>query len=124
MDLKFEGQLLNFDTVDKCSRRFAKDCTVTFPEKIPVTYNFNPDEIIGFANISKSEDGLDCEVTLFNADILPENEHFVGGYYTGVKKHIEDDITVVDSGRLVSMSIVPKRNVADENLKIRRVEDD
>lgn len=35
--------------------------------------------------------------------------------------HAEDYITVIDSGRLVSMSIVPEHNVADENLKVRRV---
>ena len=42
--------------------------------------------------------------------------------YTGVKSHVEDHITVIDSARLVSMSIVPKHGVADENLKVRRVE--
>ena len=38
-----------------------------------------------------------------------------------IKTHVEDHITVIDSGRLVSMSIVPEHNVADENLKVRRV---
>ena len=122
MDLKFEGQLLKFGTVDKCNRKFASDCKITFPEKIPVTYNFNMDEIIGDAAISKVEDGLKCEVLLLDADILPENEYFVGGYYTQIKRHVEDHITIIDSGRLVSMSIVPEDNVADENLKVRRVE--
>lgn len=58
---------------------------------------------------------------LFDTNILPGNEYFVGGYYTRIKTHVEDHITVIDSGRLVSMSIVPEHNVADENLKVRRV---
>ena len=79
------------------------------------------DEIIGHADISKVEDGLKGVVSLFDTNILPGNEYFVGGYYTRIKTHVEDHITVIDSGRLVGMSIVPEHNVADENLKVRRV---
>ena len=79
------------------------------------------DEIIGHADISKVEDGLKGVVSLFDTNILPGNEYFVGGYYTRIKTHVEDHITVIDSGRLVSMSIVPEHNVADENLKVRGV---
>ena len=122
MGLRLKGQVLKFDVVDKCNRKFASDCEVTFPEKVPVTYNFNPDEIIGHADISKIEDGLNCEVSLFDTNILPQNEYFVGGYYTRVKTHVKDHITIIDSTRLVSMSILPEHNVADENLKVRRVE--
>ena len=49
MGIKFEGQVLKFGTVDKCNRKFAPDCKITFPEKIPVAYNFDMDEIIGQA---------------------------------------------------------------------------
>lgn len=41
MSIKFEGQVLKFGTVDKCNRKFAPDCKITFPEKIPVAYNFD-----------------------------------------------------------------------------------
>lgn len=58
MGIKFEGQVLKFGNVDKCNRKFAPDCKITFPEKIPVAYNFDMDEIIGHADISKVEDGL------------------------------------------------------------------
>lgn len=119
MGIKFEGQVLKFGTVDKCNRKFAPGCKITFPEKIPVAYNFDMDEIIGHADISKVEDGLKGVVSLFDTNILPGNEYFVGGYYTRIKTHVEDRITVIDSGRLVSMSIVPEHNVADENLKVR-----
>lgn len=122
MGLRLKGQVLKFDVVDKCNRKFASDCEVTFSEKVPVTYNFSPDEIIGHADISKVEDGLNCEVSLFDTNALPQNEYFVGGYYTRVKTHVKDHITIIDSARLVSMSIIPEHNVADENLKVRRVE--
>ena len=56
MGIKFEGQVLKFGNVDKCNRKFAPDCKITFPEKIPVAYNFDMDEIIGHADISKVED--------------------------------------------------------------------
>ena len=46
MSIKFEGQVLKFGTVDKCNRKFAPDCKITFPEKIPVAYNFDMDEIM------------------------------------------------------------------------------
>lgn len=124
MECKFKGQVLKFNTVDKYNRKFSSDCKITFSDKIPVTYNFNMDAIIGHADISKMQDGLNCEMALFDTDILPKNEYFVGGYYTGVKTHVEDHITIVDSGRLVSVSIIPEHNVADENLKIRRDEND
>ena len=50
MGIKFEGQVLKFGNVDKCNRKFAPDCKITFPEKIPVAYNFDMDEIIGHAD--------------------------------------------------------------------------
>ena len=87
MGIKFEGQVLKFGTVDKCNRKFAPDCKITFPEKIPVAYNFDMDEIIGHADISKVEDGLKGVVSLFDTNILPGNEYFVGGYYTRIKTH-------------------------------------
>lgn len=43
MGIKFEGQVLKFGNVDKCNRKFAPDCKITFPEKIPVAYNFDDD---------------------------------------------------------------------------------
>lgn len=72
MGIKFEGQVLKFGTVDKCNRKFAPDCKITFPEKIPVAYNFDMDEIIGHADISKVEDGLKGVVSLFDTNILLE----------------------------------------------------
>lgn len=54
--------------------------------------------------------------------LFSDDEYFVGGYYDRVKRHIENGVTIIDSARLVSVSIVPEHGVADENLKVRRVE--
>lgn len=110
---EFEGQVLKLGTIDKCRRKFAEDCKLDFATRIPVAYNFDSSSpLIGVADISRDEDGLACQLTLYPAEAFSANEYFVGGYYTGV----------IDSARLVSMSIVPKHGVADENLKVRRVE--
>lgn len=122
---EFEGHVLKLGTMDKCRRKFAEDCKLDFAPRIPVAYNFDSSvSLIGMADISRDEDGLACQLTLFATNVLSDNEYFVGGYYTRVKSHVEDHITVIDSARLVSMSIVPEHGVADENLKVRRVEAD
>ena len=64
MGLRLKGQVLKFDVVDKCNRKFASDCEVTFPEKVPVTYNFSLDEIIGHAGKEKKFGGS-CMKSVF-----------------------------------------------------------
>ena len=78
MDLILKGQVLKLDVVDKCNRKFALDCEIIFPEKIPVTYNFNPDEIIGHGNIYKIKDGLNCEVSLLYQGQDPSRRPYHG----------------------------------------------
>lgn len=34
--MTFEGRLLNLDSVDKCGRKWAKDCEISFPDKLAV----------------------------------------------------------------------------------------
>lgn len=121
---ELEGCILKLDSIDKCGRKFAADCKITFLEKIPVTLGFDRESIIGYAELSESKDGIECKVVPFDSEALPENEYFVGGYYTHVKSHKEGDITVIDSGRMVSMSIIPEHSVADNKLKIRRHKND
>lgn len=120
----YEGCLLRLGTVDKCGRKFAEDCKITFPDKVPVTYNFQigVGNVLGTADISRDEAGLKCKVTMTHDD-FNGSEYFVGGYYYSVQKHKEGDITVIDSCRLVGMSIVPDAvHCSDEN-KIWKVED-
>lgn len=49
-----------------------------------------------------------------------EDEYYVGGYYTNVKRHDENSICVIDACALRSMSIVLAP--ADKSLKIRKEE--
>lgn len=122
---KFEGRVLKLDSMDICSRKFAKDCNIRFLERVPVLYNFqnnDPESVLGFADISKDDEGLLCKCEL---DVAFSDEwYFVGGYYLSVKAHTEGVITVIDSGKLIAMSIVPNGAQADDNLKIRRVNND
>ena len=101
----------------------AEDCKITFPNKVPVHWNFDrlydPRPVIGDANIVRDDKGLVCEVNL-TTDLLTEDEYYVGGYYTNVKRHDENSICVIDACALRSMSIVLAP--ADKSLKIRKEE--
>lgn len=119
----FEGRLLKVGTEDKVRRKFVDDCKLEFAEKIPVCYNFDfTSPVLGHADVSRDEDGLLCKLTLSDINAFSDDEYFVGGYYDRVKRHIENGVIIIDSARLVSVSIVPEHGVADENLKVRRVE--
>lgn len=120
--IKMAGRLLNLGTVDSCGRKFAEDCKITFPNKVPVYWNFNqndPCSVIGDADIFRDDKGLTCKVNL-TTDLLTEDEYYVGGYYTNVKNHNEKSICIIDACTLWSMSIVPEP--ADKSLKIRKEE--
>ncbi len=122
--IKMEGRLLNLGTVDSCGRKFAEDCKITFPNKVPVCWNFDqgdPCSVIGNADIFRDDKGLTCKVNL-TTDLLTEDEYYVGGYYANVKRHNENSICVIDACTLRSMSIVPEPS--DNNLKIKKEEPD
>lgn len=119
--IKLKGQLLIFDRVDKCGRKFAKDCKISFPDKAIVLDDFQWDiPALGIADISEDDQGLNCKVMLYDTFDM-RDEYHVGGFYSNVESHVEGLITVIDSCRLLSMSIVPDHEVADEKLKIRRI---
>lgn len=121
--IKMEGRLLNLDTVDSCGRKFAKDCKIIFPKKVPVCWNFqhnDPNSVIGDADIFRDDKGLTCKVNL-RADLLIEDEYYVGGFYTNVEKHDENSISIISACTLRSMSIVLEPS--DKSLKIRKVEE-
>lgn len=101
--IKLKGRLLNLNSTDVCGRKLSKNCKISFPDKIPVLYNFQHNiPPCGFAKIHKDKHGLECEVEL-SGEITIENAY-------------------VDSCKSISMSIVPDDQVADRNLKIRRSE--
>lgn len=118
--IKLEGQLQILDRVDLSNRKWAKDCKISFPVKVPVMYDFRDDStLLGIAEIFQNDHGLGCKVTL--NEETPIDECYVGGYYGDIESHFEGSIEVIDSCRLISMSVVPDDQVADRNLKIRRI---
>lgn len=118
--MEFEGRLLNLGTTDICGRKFSEDCKISFPNKIPISINFNndPDKIVGHGEIEKDDKGLKVLAKLFRDD-LNETEYNVGGFYTNVKSHKESNIQIIDKCKLVSMALVFAP--ADKDLIIRRV---
>ena len=71
------GRLLIFDKPDKLDRLFPKDCKISFPEKVPVTYQFqmnDPAMLLGSADISRDERGLICN-TVIKMVVKKENNN-------------------------------------------------
>lgn len=134
--MKMNGTLLILGKESKNGIIFSEDCKVTYPEKVPVTIGFSselsetvdPKIIIGLAEITRDDKRIlcDCDITNLDESMLQalgtQNpcELYVGGFYNGV--YTENNNTVVTSANLVSMAVLPKDQVADDDLKIVREE--
>ena len=110
-----EGRILLFNTVSKNGDIFSKDCKIDIPEKVPLTWNFNQEQIIGFANVTKDDKGLVAKAETFSNEIIGvedlssifEDEKFgAGGFYINVKKHNDRSLIVVDEAKLREISLV------------------
>ena len=122
--IEMSGRLLVFDKVDKCGRLFSKDCKIKAPKTVAVILNFDTLELnnmIGSADIKPDEKGLICDVKLTNFDLNIlhtefKDQLYIGGFYTQVKMHKENDISVIDSAilRYIGTTIFP----ADDEYKI------
>ena len=113
-----EGRILLFDVVNKNRDIFPKDCKIDIPEKVPLTWNFNHEQVIGFTKVIKDDKGL-----VARAEIMP-NEHFsendirkvfedgkIGscGFYNYIKTHNEGSFftfIVVDEAKLFEVALV------------------
>ena len=128
--IKMHGRLLIFDKPDTIGCMFPKDCKISFPEVVPITWEFafnDPGKVIGNAYISKDEKGLICDaiITNFDRDTLSENFNNVlpiGGYYNKVKQHLENGTRIVDEAtlHLVGVTLDP----ADPELRMMVIEKD
>lgn len=121
--MKYEGRFLVLGIIDKCNIKFSENCIVDYPNKVPVTFEFRDglDNVLGYVKVSRNRECLRCNVTLQN-EHFTDNSYFVGGCYDHVTAHEEDDITVIDSCRLLSIGIT--QNPADVRLKIFRQRED
>lgn len=119
--IKLEGRLLNLDSVDRCGRKWTKNCKISFPDKVPVLDNFRYDRPpLGSAEIIKDDCGLSCKVVLPD-EFCIQDEYYVGGGYCISESHMEVSTRVITSCELVDMSLIPEDAVADKNLKVRRI---
>ena len=110
-----EGRILLFDEVNKNMDIFPKNCKIDIPEKVPLTWNFNHEQVIGFANVTKDDKGLVVKAETFSNEIIGvedlssifEDEKFgAGGFYTNVKKHSDGSFIVVDEAKLREIALV------------------
>lgn len=110
-----EGRILLFDTVDKNINRFSKDCKIDIPEKVPLTWNFNHEKVIGFAKVIKDDKGLVAKVETFSNEmigvqnlnsIFEDGKFGAGGFYTNIKKHNDGSFIVIDEAKLCEVALV------------------
>ena len=110
-----EGRILLFNTVSKNGDIFSKDCKIDIPEKVPLTWNFNPEKVIGFANVTKDDKGLIAKAETFSnemigvedlSSIFKDGKFGAGGFYTNVKMHNNGSSIVVYKAKLSEVALV------------------
>ena len=110
-----EGRILLFNNVNKSGDIFSKDCKIDIPEKVPLTWNFNHEQVIGFANVTKDDKGLVARAETFSnemigiedlSSIFKDGKIGAGGFYTNVKMHNNESSIVVDEAKLREVALV------------------
>ena len=110
-----EGRILLFNTVSKNGDIFSKDCKIDIPEKVPLTWNFNHEKVIGFANVTKDDKGLVAKAETFSnemigvedlSSIFEDGKIGAGGFYTNVKMHNNGSSIVVNEAKLREVALV------------------
>ena len=114
--MKLQGRILLFDEVNLNNDIFSASCNITIPEKVPLTLNFNRDQVIGFAKATIDDIGITfIAETLSNEmigvdDIRSKFENGkigVGGYYNNIKYHDDRNFRIIDEARLCEIALVP-----------------
>ena len=112
-----EGRILLFDAVNKSGDVFAKECKIDIPEAVPLTFDFNPHQVIGFANVTRDDKGLFAKAETFSNEIIgvedlrsifEDGKIGAGGFYNLIKKHNEGSIMKVDEAKLNEVALVLK----------------
>ena len=114
--MKLQGRILLLNEVNLTNDIFYASCNITIPEKVPLTFNFNRDQVIGFAKATIDDIGITfIAETLSNEmigvdDIRSKFENGkigVGGYYTNIKNHDDRNFRIIDEARLCEIALVP-----------------
>lgn len=112
MKMRIKGRILSFDTINQNRDIFLKDCRITIPEKVPLTWLFQQSNVLGFAEITRDDNGLVADAETFQDDIrelFTDGRMGAGGYYRNVKWYKEGNLTVIDEARLceVALTLAP-----------------
>lgn len=118
--IKLEGRVLLFDVINQLSNKISKDCKLTVPEKVPLTWNFEHDKPIGFATPIRDDKGIYATAETFSneyigikdiRDILTDGKNGVGGYYSINKRHNEGELDIIDEATLleIGLTLAPVR---------------
>ena len=126
-----QGRILLFNNVSKNGDIFSKDCKIDIPEKVPLTWNFNQEQIIGFANVTKDDKGLVARAETFSnemigvedlSSIFKDGKIGAGGYYTNVKMHNDGSFIEVYEAKLNEVALVS--DPVNEEYSFEIVEDE
>ena len=114
--IKMEGRVLLFDEVNLLSSITPKNCKLTIPEKIPLTWRFEHSRPIGFATPVVDDKGVYATAEVFYndyigikeiQDVLTDGKIGVGGYYKVEKVHTFGDKHIVDEATLLEVALTP-----------------
>ena len=72
--MKLEGRILLFDMVNINNDIFPKTCKMDISEKIPLTWDFQHDKVIGFVNVIKDERGLIAKAETFSNEFITKRK--------------------------------------------------
>ena len=95
---------------------FSASCNITIPEKVPLTLNFNRDQVIGFAKATIDDIGITFIAEILSNEMIGvddlrskfENGKIgVGGYYNNIKYHDDRNFRIIDEARLCEIALVP-----------------
>ena len=112
--MKLQGKILLFDEVNLNNNIFSASCNITIPEKVPLTLNFNRDQVIGSAKATIDDIGITFISETLSNDVIGvddlrskfENGKIgVGGYYNNIKDHEDRNFRIIDEARLCEIAI-------------------
>ena len=112
--MKLQGRILLFDEVNLTKDSFSASCNITIPEKVPLTWNFKKDKIIGSANTTIDDIGITFIAETLSNDMIGVDDLIsifengkigVGGYYTNIKYHEDRNFRIIDEARLCEIAI-------------------
>lgn len=114
--IKMEGRVLLFDEVNSLSSITPKNCKLTVPEKIPLTWRFHHDKPIGSVTPVVDDKGIYAIAEIFYSNdfgledvkaMLTDGKIGVGGYYKVEQSHTFGDTRIVDVATLLEVALTP-----------------